>query len=78
MDKLFTVTVAFQYVIAANGSRSALAVADKHLREAFNDTGRDDLVMKVEDFTLPPGWDGDCFPYGGVGDLTIKDHLEDE
>lgn len=78
MSNLFTVTVEFQYIIAAHDKIEAAKVAEKYLGEAFNDTGLTDMTMNVGDFTLPPGWNGDCFPYGGDGDLTISDYLDDE
>ena len=76
--KLYTVTLTFQYVVAARNTEHASTLAEKHFREAWEDSNWDDMTTSIEEYESAVGWNDACFPYGGYGgDLTIKDYLED-
>ena len=76
--KLYTVTLTFQYVVAASNSKHAEELAEKYAADAWGDSRWKDMTTTIEEYQSALGWDDDCFPYGWYGgDLTIKDYLEE-
>lgn len=72
--KLFTVSVSFDYVVAADDIHAAYDVAYENATSAFGETPRTCIMFDVVPGTNATGWDGDCIPYGGDGNTRTKDY----
>jgi hypothetical protein len=79
MSKLFTVTMKFTAVVAADSEAEAHRVAHECRREIAGDIDQRATEITAKevgsDHDLPPGWDGGCLPYGWNDEASIRDHL---
>lgn len=72
--KLFTVTVEYDYVVAAEDYEDAESVAREYAVEALKDMSVYDLDYTIDHGVKAYGWTDDCLPYGGNGNKTIRDY----
>lgn len=76
--KLFTVTVEFDYVVAAEHYEDAEDKAIEYAREAMKDYSVYDLDYTIDHGVKAVGWSDDSLPYGGDGDKTIGDYKNEK
>lgn len=76
MKKLYTVSVEFDYVVAADDKDHAQEVARDWVMEAMKDLGTYDLDYTINPGVTAYGYTDDCLPYGGDGKLTIGNYGE--
>lgn len=80
-DKLIVVRATVEFVMVVDDTDNQyhhFVAARDCLREACNDTPREEFDINLSDFdplSLPHGWDLRCLPYGGDGNKTTKDYL---
>lgn len=74
MNKLFTASITFDFVVAAENETHAHQVAMDEMREALNDMCRYDADIHITKGVSASSWDGDCIPYGGDGNTRTKDY----
>lgn len=72
--KLFTVTVEYEYVVAAETYEHAEEVACEYALEAMKDYSVYDLDYTIDHGVKAVGWTDDSLPYGGDGVKTIGDY----
>jgi hypothetical protein len=72
--KLFTVTVEFDYVVAADDYDHAKEVAREYALEAMKDISVYELDYTIDHDRVSVWWSDDCLPYGGEGNKTIGDY----
>lgn len=75
--KLFTVDLTITTVVMAACEEDAHGAAMDNLYDIMHDNDPDvDVVGEITGLDrLPGNWDGDCLPYGGDGDIPLKDLL---
>jgi hypothetical protein len=72
--KLFTVTVEYEYVVAAEDFDDARDVARDYALEAMKDWSTHELDYTIFQGVTANGWTDDCLPYGGDGNKTIGEY----
>ena len=72
--KLFTVTVEYSYVVAAEDYDDAEYRAVDYALEAMKDISAHDLDYTIEHGVKAVGWTDNALPYGGDGVKTIGDY----
>lgn len=72
--KLFTVTVEYDYVVAAEDYEDAEDKAVEYALEAMKDMSSYDPDYTIDHGVKAIGWTDDCLPYGGDGVKTIGDY----
>jgi hypothetical protein len=72
--KLFTVTVEYEYVVAAEDFNDANDVARDHALEAMKDLSTYELDYRIFQGVAANGWTDDALPYGGEGNKTVGDY----
>lgn len=77
MSKLYTVSVAYDYVVVAENQHDALEVGMGYAKEALSDMSIRDVDVDVAPGVHAYNWDGQCIPYGGDGNTRTKDYLND-
>ena len=72
--KLFKVEFKAVVIVLGNDKREALINADEDRREIQDDETMEISVLEeVTINDLPDGWDAECIPYGGDGNVRIMD-----
>ena len=75
---LYRVELTVVAVVEADDEIDAITAAEDDKREIFGDSDGLEItvwgeVTKLEDLT--DGWDGNCIPYGGDGNTSIRELL---
>ena len=78
MNKLYTVTVQFDYVVVAEDEADAEDVGRGYIKDALSDISIYDVDVDVRPGVYAQGWDGDCIPYGGDGNTRTREFLKQE
>lgn len=76
--KLYTVTVEFEYVIAAKDQQDAERIAHRTAKEALGDQNFEDVYWIIQEGVHAEGWDERAYPYGTPFDRTIGEYLEEQ
>ena len=77
--KPYVVTVEYAAIVMAESEIDAYSVASDCVDQIHRDndadisTGRE---LTSEDQLAPYGWNGECLPYGGMGDMTLRQIFE--
>lgn len=74
MKRLYTVTVTFDFVVAADSEFKAHLVAERQLKNAVDDISPQYVDVEIGYGVRAEGWDDECIPYGGDGITRIKDY----
>ena len=73
-EKFYEVEIKTTVVVLAEDEIDAYSRAREDMSEIKSDTDFDvDVIKDLTGETLPTGWDGMCIPYGGDGNVRIKD-----
>lgn len=77
--KPYAIEVSFQMVVMADSADHAVEVASDHTSDAWGDLIGPDLgiarEIESEADLKHISWDGMCLPYGGDGEMRLKDIL---
>lgn len=74
MSKLYTVRVAFDYVIVADDIHNAWGVAANYARDALSDMDQLDLDIDVVPGVSAHKWDDEYIPYNGDGSTRTGEY----
>lgn len=77
MSKLYTVRVAYDYVVLAEDVHDAYEVGMGYMRDALSDMDRHDVDIDVVEGVKAYNWDGMCVPYGGDGNTRTSEYLKE-
>lgn len=76
--RLYVTTMTTHAVVLAADPVEARALVHKYRADVVKYDGQPGDIGVDEFATMPPGWDGRCYPYGGDGETTIGAILRGE
>lgn len=75
----YVVTIEYKAAVMAESAIDAYSIASGHVDEIQRDNEADvstGHLLTSEAQLAEHGWSGDCLPYGGDGDLTLRQIFE--